>query len=217
MVILKPLSWLEKRARFLMWGFHELSARANYPLFVGGVRAAIVAPDMPLKNVPKVFVRRVRNFLDRGIGITADRRAGQKGVFQEYEIEDAVELGIGLSLQNAGMPQSEIVAFLLGSQEVIRTHVRSMPTSSVGALFPHFLVVTPHALSETIRQFGRQPNLKPGSLAFFEPKFVATKKEWRLLALGWSSAASIVIEIGDLVSSLHDTLPQCATLQRGRQ
>jgi hypothetical protein len=174
---------------------------------------------MPLKTVPKVFVRRVRNFLDRGIGITADRRAGQKGVFQEYEIEDAVELGIGLSLQNAGMPQSEIVAFLLGSQDVIRTHVRSMPTSSVGAIFPHFLIVTPHALSETIRQFGPQPNVRLGNLPFFEPKFVATKGDWQLLAdeIGWPSAASIVIEIGDLVSNIRDALPQSETLQRGRQ
>jgi hypothetical protein len=175
-------------------------------------------PGMPLKNVPKVFVRRVRNFLDRGVGITADRRAGQKGVFQEYEAEDAVELGIGLSLQNAGMPQSEIVTFLLGSQDAIRTHVRSMPISSVGAIFPHFLIVTPHALSETLRQFGRpQPNVNLGNLPFFEPKFVATKEDWRLLAQSWPSAASIVIEIGDLVSRLHDALPQCATLQRGRQ
>ena len=62
---------------------------------------------------------RVRNFLDRGIGITTDRRAGQKGVFQEYEVEDAVKSGIGLSMQNAGMPQSEIVGFLLGSQEAV--------------------------------------------------------------------------------------------------
>jgi hypothetical protein len=176
-------------------------------------------PGMPLKNVPKVFARRVGNFLDRGVGITADRRAGQKGVFQEYEVEDAVELGIGLFLQNAGMPQSEVVAFLLGFQEVIRNHVRSMPTSSLGAMFPHFLIVTPHALSETIRQLGPQPKLNLGSLPFFEPKFVATKEDWQMLAddIGWPSAASIIIEIGDLVSSLHNTLPRSAALQRGRQ
>jgi hypothetical protein len=174
---------------------------------------------MLLKNVPKVFVRRVCNFLDLGIGITADRRAGQKGVFQEYEIDDAVELGIGLSLQNAGMPQSEIVAFLRGSQEAIRTHIRSMPTSSVGARFPHFLIVTPHALSETIRQHGPQPRLNLGRLPFFEPRFVATKKDWLSLAedLGSPSAASIVVEIGDLISSLEDALPRSAAVQRGRQ
>src|SRR5271165_2356054 len=130
------------------------------------------APSMSLKDVPKVFVRRVGNFLDRGIGITADRRAGQKGVFQGYEVEDAVELGIALSLQNAGVPQTEIVQFLLGSQDVIRTHLRSMPTSSAGAKFPHFLVVNPHALSETIRPFGARPRVMRGELAFFEPKFV---------------------------------------------
>jgi hypothetical protein len=173
---------------------------------------------MSLKNVPKVFVRRVCNFLDRGIGITADRRAGQKGVFQEYEVDDAVELGIGLSLQNAGVPQSEIVAFLLGFQQAIRAHIRSMPISSLGR-FPHFLIVTPHALSETIRQFGPHPNLNLGRLPFFEPKFVATKKDWLRLAkdhLGSPSAASIVIEIGDLASSLEDALPRSAALQRGR-
>jgi len=174
---------------------------------------------MRLKNVPKVFARRVRNFLDRGVGITADRRAGQKGIFQEYEVEDAVELGIGLSLQNAGMPQSEIVAFLRGFRGVIRTHVRSMPTSSVRAIFPHFLIVTPHALNETIRLFGPQPKINFGDdLAFFEPKFVATKEEWRSLAdeIGQPSAASIVVEIGDLVSRLHSTLPDSVTLPRGK-
>jgi hypothetical protein len=179
------------------------------------------APGMPLKNVPKVFVRRVRNFLDRGVGITADRRAGQQGVFQEYDVEDAVELGIALSLQNAGMPQSEIVTFLLVFQQVIRAHIRTMPTSSVNAEFPQFLIVTPHAISETIRQFGPQPELNAwgGAVAFFEPKFVATKEEWKSLAeeIGWPSAASIVVEIGDLVSSLHSTLPQSGALQRGRQ
>jgi hypothetical protein len=172
---------------------------------------------MPLKSVPKVFVRRVRNLLDRGVGITAVRRAGQKGVFQEYEVEDAVELGIGLSLQNVGMPQSELVAFLLGFQDGIRTHIRSMPTSSVGAEFPHFLIVTPHALNETIRQFGPKPKLEAGGLAFFKPKFVGTKAEWVSIAVGWRSAASIVVEIGDLASSLHATLPESAALQRGRR
>jgi len=177
------------------------------------------APSMPLKNVPKVFVRRVRNFLDRGAGITADRRAGQKGVFQDYEVEDAVELGIAVSLQNAGMPQTEIVQFLSAYQDVIRTHLRSMPTSSVGAKFPHFLVVTPHALSETIRPFGPQPKVTRGELAFFDLKFVSTVKEWQALAdsIGWPAAASIVVEIGNLVSSLHDALPQLAPSQRGRK
>jgi len=177
------------------------------------------APSMSLKNVPRVFVRRVRNFLDRGVGITGDRRAGQKGVFQDYEIDDAVELGIALSLQNAGMPQSEIVLFLLAFQDVIRTHLRSMPTSSVGADFSHFLVVTPHALSETIRPFGPQPRSTSGALAFFELKFVSTKEEWQALAndIGWPAAASIVVELGDLVSRLHDAFPHFAPSQRGRK
>lgn len=177
------------------------------------------APDMPLKNVPKVFVRRVRNFLDRGVGITADRRAGQKGVFQDYEFEDAAELGIALSLQNAGMPQTEIVQFLVSFRHVVRMHVRSMPTSSVGARFPHVIVVKPHALGETIRQFGPHPKVTRGELAFFEPKFVSTEKEWQALADGLSgpASASIVIEIGDLVSSLHYAFPLIAPSQRGRQ
>jgi hypothetical protein len=77
-----------------------------------------------------------------------------------------------------------------------------MPTSSVGVIFPHFLIVTPYALSETIQQFGRQPPVQVGDLAFFEPKFVATGKDWQSIALDWRSAASIVIEIGGLISSL---------------
>jgi hypothetical protein len=176
-------------------------------------------PQMALKNVPKVFVRRVRNFLDRGVGITADRRSGQKGVFQDYEFEDAAELAIALSLQNAGMPQSDIVRFLLGFRDVIRPHLRSMPSSSVHSKFPHFLVVTPHALSETLRRFGPKPRLTLGELAFFEPSFVSTAKEWQSLArlIGEPASASIVVEIGYLVSILHYALPRCATSQRGRQ
>jgi hypothetical protein len=176
------------------------------------------SPRMPLKNIPKVFTRRVRNLLDRGVGITADRRAGQKGVFQEYEIEDAVELAIGLALQNAGVPQSELVRFLLSFQEVIRAHVRSMPTQLARGQFPHFLIVTPHAMPETIRLFGLQPKGGwDGAVAFFEPKFVRTKREWLSLAKGWRSTASIVVEIGDLVSSLHSTLPKWEASLRGRQ
>ena len=177
--------------------------------------------SIPLKLVPKVFVRRVRNFLDRGVGITVDRRARQKGVFQEYEVEDAIELGIGLSLQDAGMPQSEIVDFLLGFQKIIRTHIRSMPTSVEPKQFPHFLIVTPHGLAETIRQFGPQPELNAWGekLAFFKPKFIKTEVEWRSFAgkIGWPSAASIVIEIGGLATSLHIKLPKSESLQRGRQ
>jgi hypothetical protein len=176
-------------------------------------------PGMALNSVPKVFVRRVRNFLDRGVGITPDRRAGQKGVFQEYEVEDAAELAIALSLQNAGMPQSDIVRFLLGFRDVIRPQLRSMPSSSARSNFSHFLVVTPHALSETLRPFGPRPRLNLGELAFFEPRFVSTTKEWQSLAelIGRLASASIVIEIGDLVSMLHHALPQCASSQRRRQ
>ena len=174
---------------------------------------------MPLKNIPKVFTRRVRNLLDRGVGITGDRRAGQKGVFQEYEMEDAVELAIGLALQNAGVPQSELVKFLLSFQEVIRAHVRSMPTQLPRGQFPHFLIVTPHAMAETIRLSGPQPKGGwNGAVGFFEPKFVRTRRDWLSLAKGWrSSSASIVVEIGDLVSSLHSTLPKWTTSPRGRQ
>ena len=93
---------------------------------------------------------RVRNFLDRGIGITTDRRAGQKGVFQEYEVEDAVEFGNRSVHAKRWYAPIRNCGFPLGSQEAIRIHVRSMPTSSVGGIFPHFLIVTPHALSETI-------------------------------------------------------------------
>ena len=176
------------------------------------------SPRMPLKNIPKVFTRRVRNLLDRGVGITADRRAGQKGLFQEYEIEDAVELAIGLALQNAGVPQSELVTFLLSFQEVIRAHVRSMPRQLSRGQFPHFLIVTPHAMPETIRLFGRQPKGGwDGAVAFSEPEFVRTRGDWLSLAEGWRSTASIVVEIGDLVSSLHSTLPKWEASPRGRQ
>jgi hypothetical protein len=177
------------------------------------------SPRMELKNVPKVFVRRVRNLLDRGVGITADRRSGQKGLFQNYEVEDAAELGIALSLQNAGMPQSEIVQFVLGFQDAIRAHLRKMPASSVGAKFSHFLVVTPHALSETLRPFGPQPNWTTGDLAFFEPKFAATEEDWRMLAdkIGAPASACIIVEIGDLVSHLHHALPQSEPSKRGRK
>ena len=64
---------------------------------------------VPLKRVPKTFVRRVGNLLDKGVGITPEKRSGKKGIFQEYSVDDAIELGIGLSMLNVGLPQSEVV------------------------------------------------------------------------------------------------------------
>src|ERR1700683_250154 len=106
---------------------------------ISALWAAFAGPfftAVPLKAVPKKFVRRVGNLLDRGIGITPDRRAGQKGVFQEYEMADAAELGIGLSLLNVGLPQLEVISFLLACREQIREGISAVPLSSYGASFP---------------------------------------------------------------------------------
>ena len=94
--------------------------------------------------------------------------------------------GIGLSMQNAGMPQSEIVGFLLGSQEAIRIHRPFNADLKRRRHFSALSYVTPHALSETIGRFGRQPPVQVGDLAFFEPKFVATNKK---LAVACSRAS----------------------------
>ncbi len=179
----------------------------------------LATPDMRLKSVPKIFARRVRNLLDRGVGITDDRRAGQKGVFQEYEVADAAELGIGLSLLNAGLPQAEVVGFLRAFQEQIRAHIDSVPTSSVNAEFPHFLIVKPLALNETLRLFGPKPTLKSENLSFFEPIFASSRETLLSVVndIGKDVNQVILVEIGDLVSSLHNTLPDSVGTHRGRQ
>ena len=178
-------------------------------------------PLSSVKALPKTFVRRAGNLLDRGVGITDDRRAGQHGIFQEYEIEDVVELGIGLSLLNAGVPQSETVKFILRFRKEIRDYIAAMPRSTVDSSFPHLLIVEPLAWNETLRLFDKQPELRSDKyLSFYAPEFVSNEGGWVALAkkkLGHRSSERIVIEIGDLVSFLNDELSKTESAPRGRR
>lgn len=175
-------------------------------------------PTVPLKLVPKKFVRRVGNFLDRGIGITPDRRAGQKGVFQEYELEDVVELGVSLSLQNIGLPQSDIVSFVLNFREAIRTQISSAPLSP-DRTFPRILVVQPRGLEETQRAHGPMPKFGFSGIPFYEPVFINDARHWESFAteIGNISNGRIVIDIGDLVTSINLGLASAESSNRGRQ
>ncbi len=179
---------------------------------------------MRLRLVPKPFTRRIRHFLDKGVGIEPNRRAGQKGIFQEYEIYDAVELGIALSIQNVGLPQLETTQYVLRFRDELRSHVKLMPTtnlpdSSGVSPFPDFLIVKPLALNETVRQFGEYPALRVGDISFFPPEFIATKEQWHKLAFHEIGPGSerVVIDLGSLVSSLNSTLPEIPRSKRGRQ
>jgi hypothetical protein len=174
---------------------------------------------VPLRNVPRTFVRRVGNLLDNGIGIEPERRAGQKGTFQEYSEGDAVELAVALSMQNVGLPQAEIVRYLMAFRPDIRKQIALIPESAWGQSFPRFLIIRPFALGETLRQHRGLPELRGGPIAYFRPEFVSDWASWKALAeeIGKPTGQLILIEIGDLVPKLRYGLERTEISKRGRR
>ena len=167
---------------------------------------------VPLKRVPKKFVRRVGNLLDKGVGITPEKRSGQKGIFQEYGIDDAIELGIGLSMLNVGLPQSETVTYLTRFREELRRQIAAL----YGAPSPYFLVVRPKALRDTARLYVPLPERVSDRMDFWEPSFVGDQDALAKEMEG-PTAELILIEIGRLARRLQQALPETRTSNRGRQ
>ncbi len=172
---------------------------------------------VPMKSIPKPFVRRVGNLLDKGVGVAPENRAGRKGVFQEYSVEDVLELGIGLSMLNVGLPQADVIGYLLNFREEIRNQAGIVPPETWGR-FPNFLVVRPRALNEISRQHRALPE-RSGQVSFFKPEFVSDEKGWGLLAkgIGLQTGELILIEIGDLVVKIRGALAETRAGNRGRQ
>jgi hypothetical protein len=174
---------------------------------------------VPLKPVPKTFVRRVGNLLDKGVGITPEKRAGKKGVFQEYSAEDVIELGIGLSMLNVGLPQSAAVFYLTSFRDELRRQIATLPAATVGKFPPRFLVVRPRALRDSATLYVPLPERNSDGVDFFRPSFVCDWDTWTALAMemeGGPTNELILIEIGELARRLHQTLPETRISNRGR-
>lgn len=118
---------------------------------------------------------------------------------------------------NAGLPQADVVGYLLMFREEMRRRIAVVP-SEAAARFPHFLVVRPRALNEISRQHRSLPQ-RPNQISFFEPEFVSDEKAWARLAeeIGRLTNELTLIEIGDLVAKIYDALERTQTLSRGRQ
>ena len=98
--------------------------------------------------------------------------------------------------------------FLSVFRDEIRKEITSIPISPIGSE-PHFLVIRPHGLTESSRTFPLMPTSIFGErLEFFRPVFVKGLREFASLAESISgfTRERIVIEIGDLVSMLNQTL-----------
>jgi hypothetical protein len=177
--------------------------------------------EIGLDAVPKNFGRRVSNLIDLGAGIPNSRRSGQKGIDQEYEVEDGFELGIGLDLLGMGLPQKEVVNYLMGFRNELRRECQRLPDIYRRGAAPTFLVVRPVGIKETLRQGRPAPALEGGMLSFHEPLFVhdAAKLGQTLLTdtSGMDARRHLIIEVSDLKTKLVSYLQEAPEVKRGRQ
>lgn len=119
---------------------------------------------------------------------------------------------------NVGLPQSDVVGYLLMFRDDVRGHIAIVPTVAEEGEFPRFLVVRPRAFDEISRQHRALPQ-RPNQISFFPPEFVSDKEGWAALAreIGLPTTELVLIEIGDLVTKIHAALAETQTATRGRR
>ena len=119
-------------------------------------------------------------------------------------------------MQNVGLPQAAVIAYVIGFREEIRNHIAVVPTVAEGN-FPHFLVVRPRALNEISRLHRALPE-HHGKISFFKPEWARDAKGLLEVAdnIGLPTNELILVEIGDLVVKIHAALADTRTVSRGR-
>src|SRR5215813_970021 len=86
-------------------------AAALWNVYVGHPRVGL------LPAAPKPFDRRIGKFLGLGVPFGDDERPGKAGTDLEFSLPSAMELGVALELQNAGLNQLEIARWLIFYRE----------------------------------------------------------------------------------------------------
>lgn len=175
-----------------------------------------------LPQAPKSFARRIARFIELGVPFNPEERPGKAGIDFEFTVIHAIELGIALDLQNAGLNQLEIVRWLILYREPVRKDIANLIrdlNDDPKSMKATYLMVRNRKLMESRSQFeGFSPTLSLG-ITIGEPIFVSGQDEAleELSRLGGRDRIRIVVELSDLVRAFIGALPRAPVRRRGRQ
>jgi hypothetical protein len=166
-----------------------------------------------LDELPKVFVRRANNLLERGVGIEEADRAGQRGVDHDYSLVDATELALGLDLMTLAWPQSEVAEFIAKNRRLLRNRIDGIDTKANNRTL---LWIFPSPEFSPVLAAYEQA--KP-SLFYYVPQITTSEaEEQRQLGLFSVAARNrVVIDIGAIKLCLEENLAVAPVVRRGRQ
>ena len=150
---------------------------------------------------------------------------GKTGTDQEYETSDILEIGVGLSLMNAGVPQLEAAQLLIRFREQIRPQLDRVLAQTPSRAEPLILVLKPRALMQAmmiceVRSRGGRPD---PDFPFHEPMFIwglGDATTWPNLVRHYMSGRErelIMIGVHDLAAIVSQYLRDAPEVRRGRQ
>jgi hypothetical protein len=141
----------------------------------------------------KTFERRVRNLLERGIGLPA--------VANIYLPKDAAELALAIALADITMPESEITAFIHSYRADLRAFMSAAAAVDLG-----LLVIRPQPVEQPEDIFRRYPEIGAGRAEFARPLFLTDQAQWA--ALGKNFGAGLIVDLAALVKNLRFALEE---------
>jgi hypothetical protein len=165
---------------------------------------------------PSTFVRRIRKFIELGVG--SDTRPGA-GTDIGFDLVGVFELGIALDLQDMGLNQLEVVRFVTMYRHELRAALAEMDLTP-GQGKPVLMLVRTRAATEPARLAETLPMaFSAKQTIWYAPEFLAGAESvgQRLNQLGGRDRKRIVIEVRDLALLLADSLPRMPAKKRGRQ
>ncbi len=164
---------------------------------------------------PPTFIRRVRKFIELGLG--SEERPGT-GTDKGFDLAAVFEVGIALDLQDMGLNQLEVAGFVTTYRRQLRAAVAEMDlTPDRGG--PVLMVLRTRAATEPVRFTETLPRMFSAKRTiWYEPEFVEGDEiSEPLNKLGNRDRKRLVIEVRDLALSLAHHLPRMPARKRGRQ
>jgi len=181
----------------------------------------------PLSRVPKSFGRRITNLIDHGAGLPREKRSGQKGIDQVYEVDDVLELAVAFELFDLGLPQADVGAFCTTFRRELRKMFAAIPDKyelpknyEQAAASAARLVIRSRVSKDTLRRFKQTPEMMYAPTAFYPP-LLARGDDELIPALTKVSAGAgvekgIIIGIDILKQQLMHLLSGAPEVRRGR-